>query len=144
MRISKKCLLGISLGILLAAILIPVSIPKVRTTLFVALYHEDIEQSLIHGMGVPADDAVLFGYRHVNTWEGEHTMTEFLISASGFGSETSYYGCYYSPDDVPMAFQNLQTELITTQDGWIWQGEGDNAGFTSKIMDHWYYFEASF
>jgi len=141
---KKKRILGIVLGIFLVAVLITISIPKVRTTLFVKLYHDDIEKSLTQGMGVPADDAVLFGYKSVNTWESEHSMTEFRISASGFGSETTYYGCYYSYDDVPLAFQNLQTELIPSQDGWTWQGEGDNAGFTSKIMDHWYYFEAAF
>lgn len=114
----KKRLPGIVLGIFLAAVLITTSIPKVRTTLFVKLYHDDIEQSLIQGMGVPADDAVLFGYKYVNTWKKEHSMTEFLISASGFGSETTYYGCYYSYDDVPLAFQNLDTVLV--QDGNSW------------------------
>lgn len=140
----KKRLPGIVLGIFLAAVLITTSIPKVRTTLFVKLYHDDIEQSLIQGMGVPADDAVLFGYKYVNTWEKEHSMTEFLISASGFGSETTYYGCYYSYDDVPLAFQNLDTLLVQDGNSWTWAGEGDNCGITTKIMDHWYYFEASF
>lgn len=141
---SKKRLLGIVLGILLVAVLITISIPKVRTTLFVKLYHDDIEQSLTQGMSVPADDAVLFGYKYVNTWENEHSMTEFLISVSGFGSETTYYGCYYSYDDVPLAFQNLDTVLVQDGDSWTWVGEGDNCGITTKIMDKWYYFEASF
>ena len=141
---SKKRLLGIVLGILLVALLITISIPNVRTTLFVKLYHDDIEHSLTQGMGVPADDAVLFGYKSVNTWESEHSMTEFLISASGFGAETTYYGCYYSYDDVPLAFQNLDTVLVQDGDSWTWVGEGDNCGITTKIMDKWYYFEASF
>ena len=142
---SRKKLFGIVAGILLAALLITMWIPKVRTTLFVKLYHEDIEESLSLGMGVPADDAVLFGYKYVNTWEGEHTMTEFLISASGLVPQSTYYGCYYSPDDVPMAFQNpAGIELTETESGWTWKGEGDNEGYTEKIMDKWYYFEASF
>ena len=141
---SRKKLFGIVVGILLAALLVTTWNPKIRTNLFVCLYHEDIEESLTLGMGVPADDAMLFGYKYVNTWEGEHSMTEFLIAASGFIPESTYYGCYYSPDDVPLAFQNLDTVLVQEGDSWTWVGEGDNCGITTKIMDNWYYFEASF
>lgn len=115
--------------------------PMSRTHLFVYLYHEQIETGLELNAGVPADDAVLFGYKYVNTWEGEHPMVEFLISSCG----DTYYGCYYSPDDVPLAFQNTQAELTQCgHDSWKWSAEGDNSGKTMKIMDHWYYFEASF
>ena len=117
------------------------AVPKLRVNLFVHTYHEMIEESLSVGNGVPADDAVFFGYNAVNSWDNEHKMTEFVIMSYG----TTFYGCYYSPDDVPLAFQNYDTELI--QDGhdyWVWQADGDNHGATSKIIDHWYYFEASF
>ena len=91
--------------------------------------------------GVPADDVVLFGYKYVNTWEGEHSMVEFLITTRG----DTYYGCYYSPDDVPLAFQNTEAELTQCgHDSWKWSAEGDNQGKTMKIMDHRYYFKASF
>ena len=117
------------------------TVPKLRTTLFVHLYHELIEDGLTVGNGVPADDAVLLGYDMVNSWDGDHTMTEFVIMSWG----NTYYGCYYSPDDVPLAFQNTDVEL--TQDGhdyWEWRADGDNHGSTSKIMEHWYFFKASF
>lgn len=68
-------------------------------------------------------------------------MTEFVIMSWG----NTYYGCYYSPDNVPLAFQNTDVEL--TQNGhnyWEWSAEGDNHGETSKIMDCWYFFKASF
>lgn len=131
----------IVLAVILVAGVLIISNPQIRTNLFVRLYHDDIEEGLRMNAGVPADDVVLFGYQYVNTWEGEHSMVEFLISSRG----DTYYGCYYSPDDVPLAFQNIDTKL--TQDGhdyWEWKAEGDNHGSTSKIMDHWYYFEASF
>ena len=116
------------------------TIPKLRTTLFVNLYHELIEDGLAAGNGVPADDTVFLGYDVVNTWEGEHSMTEFVIMSKG----DTHYGCYYSPDDVPLAFQNIDTEL--TQDGhayWEWDME-EKQGATSKIIDHWYFFEATY
>ena len=109
--------------------------------MLVRLYHDDIEEGLRINAGVPADDAVLFGYKYVNTWEGEHSMVEFLITTRG----DTYYGCYYSPDDVPLAFQNTEAELTQCgHDSWKWSAEGDNGGKTMKIMDHWYYFEACF
>ena len=117
------------------------SIPKLRISLFVNMYHELIEEGLTAGHGVPADDAVLLGYKAVNSWDSSHPMTEFVIVSWG----NTYYGCYYSPDNVPLAFQNTDAEL--TQNGhnyWEWSAEGDNRGETSKIMDCWYFFKASF
>lgn len=140
----KRKWIWIVLVVLIAGILIFHN-PRVRTELFVRFYHQQIEEGLRQNAGVPADDAVLFGYESVNTWPGEHQMVEFLISGIGFGSATSYYGCYYSPDDVPLAFQNTQAELTKCgEKSWKWSGQGDNQGKTIRIMDNWYYFEASF
>ena len=142
---KKRKWIWIMLAVILIVGVLLINNPQIRTNLFVRIYHEKIEEGLRLNSGVPADDAVLFGYKYVNTWEGEHSMVEFLISSSGFGSETTYYGCYYSPDDVPLAFQNTETELTQCgHDSWKWSAEGDNEGKTMKIMDHWYYFEASF
>lgn len=138
---KRRKWMWITLIVLVVGAVILFNSPKFRVNLFVQMYHETIEKSLSVGHGVPADDAVLFGYDAVNTWEGEHSMTEFIILTKG----DTYYGCYYSPDDVPLAFQNVDVKL--TQDGhdyWEWEDEGDNHGKTMKIMDHWYYFEASF
>ncbi len=138
---KKHKWIWIAVVIVVLATLFVVNSPKNRATIFVKLNHEIIEEGLGLNAGVPADDALLFGYRSVNTWEGEHPMTEFIIMTR----EDTYYGVYYSPADIPVAFQNVPAEL--TQDGhdyWIWKAEGDNHGITSKIQDHWYYFEASF
>lgn len=137
-RIRSVAVIGIVLLLVMAVIF---SNPKFRTTMFVHSYHELIEESLALGHGVPADETMFWGYEIVNSWDKEHKMTEFIISAKG----DTYYGCYYSQDDVPLAFQNTEAELV--QDGhdyWEWKAEGDNHGSTSKIMESWYYFEASF
>lgn len=141
---KKKRIRPIIAAIVGAALLISVfcyANPKLRVSLFVHTYHNLIEKGLTDGNGVPADDTVLFGYKYVNSWDGEHPMTEFIITSWG----NTYYGCYYSPDDVPLAFQN--TDMPLTQNGhdcWEWIAEGDNHGSTSKLIEHWYYFSASF
>ena len=140
MKKKRKWIIAIII-VLIVALGSVYSIPKLRVSLFVHSYHELIEEALAAGNGVPADDAVLLGYDYVNSWEGAHPMTEFVIMTYG----DTYYGCYYSPDDVPLAFQNTDVEV--TQDGhdyWEWEAEGDNHGSTSKIMEHWYFFKASF
>lgn len=138
---KKRKWIWIVLAVVLAVALIAVNNPQIRTNLFVRLYHVQIEEGLKMHAGVPADDATLFGYDAVNTWEGEHSMVEFVITSRG----DTYYGCYYSPDDVPLAFQNTQADLTQCgHDSWKWSADGDNHGKTIKIMDHWYYFEASF
>lgn len=131
-------LIGVLLLLVMAVVF---SNPKIRTIMFIHSYHELIEESLVVGHGVPADEAVFWGYEIVNSWDKEHKMTEFIISTKG----DTYYGCYYSPDDVPLAFQNTEAELVQNgHDYWEWKAEGDNHGSTSKIMECWYYFEASF
>ena len=111
--------------------------PEYRVKRFVAKHGEDIEDSLQNGLGISSSIRV----KYFNTWEGEHDMTEFILFTRG----DTYYGCYYSPDDVPLAFQNTEVELTQGETGyWIWQGEGDNQGETYRIEENWYYFKATF
>ncbi len=143
----KKRLFLAAAAVLLAAVLTVSFVPKLRTQTFVALYHEEIERMIETDGSVPADDATLFGYHSVNTWERDGSrITEFNIGARGFLLVNArYFGCFYSPEDQPAAFQNADVELI--QDGenrWVWQGEGDNCGSVEKLRDKWYYFEAQF
>ena len=137
MKKRKWILIGLAVILIAGALLI--SNPQIRTNLFVRLYHDDIEEGLRISAGVPADDVVLFGYKYVNTWEGEHIMVEFVTMSLTH----TYYGCYYSPDDVPLAFQNVKVPLTEYKENeWEWTEEGDNHGITKKITDCWYYFEA--
>ena len=75
----------------------------------------------------------------VNHWPGQHPMVEYIL-LTGFG----YYGFYYSPDDVPLAFQNVPVPLEESSNGWQWQAEGDDRGSTHRLSPGWFYFEAHF
>lgn len=70
-------------------------------------------------------------------------FVEFTCGGWGLGSSTSYYGVYYSPSG-PQPFQGAGVELTPQEDGWAWQGEGDNQGFTKALGGDFYYFEAHF
>ena len=143
---KKKVLLGVA-ALLLTVLLAVCCVPKLRTQTFVALYHRDIERMITEDGSVPADDATLFGYRSVDSWERDgHCITEFAIGARGFLLvDAKYFGCFYSPEDKPAAFQNTDVELIQSgENRWTWQGEGDNCGSVEKLREKWYYFEAQF
>ena len=75
----------------------------------------------------------------------DNTIVEFSQGGSGLVSTSTYYGFYYSENDIPAAFQNCSKELTEYEKyKWSWTGVGDNRGTTIKIRDNWYYFEASF
>lgn len=74
-----------------------------------------------------------------------NTIVEFDQGGSGLVSSSTYYGFYYSENDIPASFQNSSKELTEYEKNkWSWKGVGDNHGSTIKIRDNWYYFEASF
>ena len=107
-----------------------------RVKRFVSEHHTALEQAYQTEV-VPAG----IGYETFNIWDGEHPMMEFIL----FTHWGTYCGCYYSPDDVPLPFQNVEVGLTQTgETEWTWREKGDNHGTTRKIMDKWYYFEASF
>lgn len=113
---------------------------------YVSAYVLEHQEELEQHMSAYFEEGENLSYKNdvdvktVNAWEGEHPMVEYLMPVA----RADYYGFYYSPDDVPLAFQNAEYSCEETEDGWTWQGAGDNQGFTSRITDCWYYFEASF
>ena len=68
---------------------------------------------------------------------------EIHTGAFGIAPASTYSGVYYSPTDEPMSMDSgaaLQEEA----EGWSWRGAGDNRGYTCRICENWFYFEASF
>lgn len=136
-RISK--LLSASLLLLLFCLILSRFTPERRVTRYVEAHQSELQaamdayfdqgQPLAYDGDIPA----------VNDWPGKHPMVEYLLFAGA-----GYYGFYYSPDDVPLAFQNAPVPLEETGGGWQWQGEGDDHGSTRRLSPRWYTFEAHF
>lgn len=79
----------------------------------------------------------------VFVFDGEYPMVEFMVERDGMIPPAQYFGFYYSPSDVPLAFQNIDVPLTEYKENeWEWSEEGDNRGVTKKITECWYYFEA--
>lgn len=115
------------------------STPEKKSKQFIERNADSFSELLDSGQSIPST----WDGQAVDVWDGEHVMYEFIL---GFGiGDKQYWGVYYSPDDVPLPFQNTDVPLSPNGDGiWTWQTEEDNHGTTKKITDKWYYFEASF
>lgn len=85
------------------------------------------------------------GINSISCWNGENTMVDFRYYSIGLGQTAgTHYGFYYSPADEPCSYGAGDWQLQDGEEGWSWMGEDDSYGYTKKIMDNWYYYEASF
>jgi len=72
-------------------------------------------------------------------------MVEYACGGFGFGSATSYFGFYYTPDGRMDALWCAGTPLTPYGSGWLYEEKnGDNRYYTEHILDGFYYYEASF
>ena len=76
--------------------------------------------------------------------DSENEIVQYTVKAFGLPSAGAYYGFYYSPNDVPAAFQNVH--CILKEEGenhWSWSNDGAS-GITYKISENFYYYKAKF
>lgn len=73
-------------------------------------------------------------------------QVQFECGVSGFASQTSYNGFYYSSGDVPLGFGGTgDMTLAPSGAGWCWEEtEGDNWYYTERLRSGWYYYEMHF
>ena len=85
------------------------------------------------------------GVHDIRVRMGEHVVVDFFVTGFGMAPSSTYYGFYYSPEDLPQVHMDEMAKLTEYEaDAWKWHGVGDNKGVVKKIADCWYYYEASF
>ena len=139
---KKKRIVRIILWLAALAVLFIWSSPEQKVDRFVAKNAEVLEESL--GTDLSGGYPGGLGIQYYNCWgeDSGHPIGEFCFGPSILHGR-QYYGCYYSPDDVPRGFQSVEVTLVPDgENRWTWRAEGDNHGMTKKISDKWYYFEA--
>lgn len=139
---KKKRIVTIILWLAALAVLFIWSSPEQKVDRFVAKNAEVLEESL--GTDLSGGYPGGLGIQYYNCWgeDSGHPIGEFCFVPSILHGR-QYYGCYYSPDDEPRGFQNVEVTLVPDGENcWTWHAEGDNRGMTKKISDKWYYFEA--
>jgi len=115
-------------------------------TSYIRKNHEELNLMATTALHSGTDGITLIeGINRLDCWTGEDTLVDFQYYSVGLGEKAgTRYGFYYSPQDVPMAYEAQNVELIAEEDGWSWVFEGESRGFTKKLMDNWYYYEVIF
>lgn len=141
-------LVVIAIVIILAASIM--NAPANKSKLVLNLWHDDFEANSISALqNSNASDKLhgvkLDGVFKSQASESDETgIVQYTVNAYGLPSAGAYYGFYYSPDDEPAAYQNIDCRL--KEDGenrWSWSKDGAS-GVTYKICDKFYYYKAVF
>lgn len=139
--------------IILAAIIIVlaagiINAPANKAKLVLNLWHDDFEANSISALQNSNADDKLHGvkldgvFKSQASGNDEAGIVQYTMNAYGLPSAGAYYGFYYSPDDEPAAYQNIDCRL--KEDGenrWSWSKDGAS-GVTYKICDKFYYYKA--
>lgn len=137
MKKTKIALLSLAIVMLICSFSYQMNTPQKQAERFVKKYSAQLTDLLDAGAPLPEELSV----KEFDACEGEHAMYQFTLTTLG----DTYYGCYYSPDRVPLCFQNAELELLPdVRGGWSWRETGDNHGYTEELAPGWYYFEAAF
>ena len=86
----------------------------------------------------------------VNEVYSDTETIDVYCGGRGFGSATSYYGFYYSPDGLPKTSWRgsdfgIVDEVKSEGNGYaLRDSDDDNSYYTEKIRDNFFYYEAHF
>lgn len=85
------------------------------------------------------------GIKEINP-KTEDGYIEFYCGGVGIGSNTGYYGFYYSTSNEVNGLWFIdEKELIFNGIGYLYkEKDGDNTYYTEKITDNFYYYEGHF
>ena len=139
-------LVVIAIVIILAAGII--NMPANKAKLVLNLWHDDFEANSISALQNSNADDKLHGVKLDGVFKNEASgndeagIVQYMVKAHGLPSAGAYYGFYYSPDDEPAAYQNIDCRLMEDGDNrWNWNKDGAS-GVTYKICDKFYYYKA--
>lgn len=147
-RCNRKIIIVILLVIVLILIAWILNAPANKAKLVLNLWHDDFEANSISALQNSNVDDKLHGvkldgvFKSQASGNDEAGIVQYMVKAHGLPSAGTYYGFYYSPDDEPAAYQNIDCRL--KEDGenrWSWSKDGAS-GVTYKICDKFYYYKA--
>lgn len=146
-RCNRKTIIVILLVIVLILIAWILNAPANKAKLVLNLWHDDFEANSISALQNSNADDKLHGVRLDGIFKSqtdgndEAGIVQYMVKAYGLPSAGTYYGFYYSPDDEPAAYQNIDCRLMEDGDNrWSWSKDGAS-GVTYKICDKFYYYK---
>ena len=77
----------------------------------------------------------------------EEGLVEFWTGGFGLAPSSTYKGFYYSADDKHKPFSVAYKDAVSMEidgDSATWTDGTDNNGISNRIIENWFWFEASF
>ena len=112
---------------------------------YVQVFHKQLENYAEEVLDKTEDEILNSRYLF---WEtacyASDEMIEFKVGGAGLVFNSTYWGFYYSADNTHKVFQGADIPLNINGDLADWYGEGDNWGKSIRLLDKWFWYEASF
>lgn len=147
---GRKRRVGIIVGIVLVVSFIGLTLSIVLNTKEVFFKYVQNNRAELESFAVELvstskeDTSTTYKRWDVFYWHNTNHV-EFITHKKGLTSNSAILGFYYSPDNQPMAFQGYQVKFDNYEYGWKWTDpESDNWGYTERITQNWFWFEAQF
>ncbi len=95
--------------------------------------------------GEEAPDGLPDSVRNVQLLKGKDggAYVSFMTGYGGFGSQTVYYGFYYSPAGL-LDLVDGSAATVSDHVTGLKTADGDNWFYTERIAGNWYYYEQHF
>lgn len=78
--------------------------------------------------------------KHIDTdFNDKRFNIFFYCYGEGFGSAMSYYGFYYTEDNLPIGWEGWDVNFTAKGDGWT--AEEPDSYYTEMITEKWFYYE---
>lgn len=113
---------------------------------YVKMFHEHLEAYSENLLGNSEMRSTTYGLWDVDICH-EEKMVEFMTGGFGLAPSTVYKGFYYSRDNAHTVFSVADASIATMEvdgDSATWTDGTDNNGKSIRIIDNWFWFEASF
>ncbi len=125
-----------------------INMPANKAKLVLNLWYDDFEANSISALQAGNTKDKLHGvildgvFKNEVPGNREAEIVQYRVKAHGLPPAGTYYGFYYSPDDEPAAYQNIDCRLKKEgENRWSWNKDGAS-GVTYKICDKFYYYKA--
>ena len=132
--------------VILMAVVLGLVFRKQLIQTYVKVFHSSMEayaeNLLAHGSTADAS----YGLWDVDVYD-EANMVEFRTGGFGLAPSSTYQGFYYSGDNRHQVFSAADASIAQLEidgDAAAWTDGTDNHGTSTRFLDRWFWYEASF
>lgn len=142
---KKRVVISVLIVLVIIAVSCILNVPANKIKIVLNIWGDEFKENSIQALENESAKERMHGVILDGVFEeSENEIVQYTVKAFGLPSAGAYYGFYYSPNDVPAAFQNVHCTLKEEgENHWSWSNDGAS-GITYKISENFYYYKAKF